>query len=71
MSFVDVPKPSGEPPEQLRGAAKLQRAKAAPWNSGRPMRLASWSPTKPPLEVRPVGARHALAGRGTYNRKHI
>jgi hypothetical protein len=28
MSLVDVPKLSGEPPEQLRGAARLQRAKA-------------------------------------------
>src|SRR6266446_3884560 len=72
MSLIDVPRPPGEPPEQLRGAARPQRTKArVPWNCGRPMRLASWSPTKPPLEVRPVGIRHALAGRGTYNRKHI
>src|SRR6201993_2454223 len=26
MSLVDVPKPSGEPPEQLHGTARLQRA---------------------------------------------
>jgi hypothetical protein len=72
MSLVDVPRPPGEPPEQLRGAARPQRTKArVPWNCGRPMRLASWSPTKPPLEVRPVGIRRALAGRATDNRKHI
>lgn len=71
MSLVDMPKPSGEP---LNSCATLQDysgPRRAPWNSGRPMRLASWSPTTPPLEVRPVGIRHALAGRGTYNRKHI
>ena len=28
MSLIDVPRPPGEPPEQLRGAARLQRAKA-------------------------------------------
>ena len=70
MSLVDVPKPSGEPPEQLRGAARLQRAKARALEFREAYKVSELVADNTPLEVRPVGIRHALAGRGTYNRKH-
>src|SRR5262245_34215492 len=71
MSLVDVSKPSGEPLNNCAALHDSSGPRRAPWNSGRPIRLASWSPTKPPLEVRPVGIRHALVGLGAYSRKHI
>src|SRR6266404_6734965 len=69
MSLVDVPKPSGEPPEQLRGAARPQRTKARALEFREAYEVSELVADNTPLEVRPVGIRHALAGRGTDNRK--
>ena len=63
MSLVDVPKPSGEPPEQLRGAARPQRTKARALEFRRAYEVSELVADKTP--ARGTASRHPPRARGS------